>query len=525
MEGRGGKALCWDDCICPVCLEMFLEPVTLPCTHTFCKSCFLESVDKTTLCCPMCRKRVSTWARLNSKKKTLVNEQLWRQIQTSFPTQCQRRLSGQDADVECDLELSGFVPRVSEPGELRQEYEDQISKLTEQKRTVEEEERKASEEYIQRLLAEEEMLLQTERQRAEEDERLARLLSHELNTVPSSSDNSCPVTHTKTKQKVTLGQIKKFLSPLSKTSHSYSSPTSSFVANKENILVFQRNTLSHSEGPLPTLDYYGSQADTYNSQSDRPETLILHAPPVLINMEDHNNSVYHTGEAGPSPSKRKSSELQMAEDEVVMATKRGCHTPPSSSLSSFSLVLQDKAATEEAVKEIAEREAELLLRKKQEEEDWRLALLLQKEFNQEEKQRATDRRKGSGDAYLLRQKGDKTKTKSTAVHNTKTHQRSNTTNISNPSSCFQSVSSITNLNNRDTLESSSSSVTLSVPSFSISSSSKKMTPNTSSLSSTSVTQLSRISKQATLTDMFSGKLNPANERRAFFGSETLTPSE
>uniref|UniRef100_A0A3Q2V8J3 RING-type E3 ubiquitin transferase n=1 Tax=Haplochromis burtoni TaxID=8153 RepID=A0A3Q2V8J3_HAPBU len=87
--------LSWVHCLCPVCLEVFMEPVTLPCTHTFCKVCFLESVDKATLCCPMCRKRVSTWARLHSRNNTLVNETLWRRIQTCFPRQCEHRLSGQ----------------------------------------------------------------------------------------------------------------------------------------------------------------------------------------------------------------------------------------------------------------------------------------------------------------------------------------------------------------------------------------------------------------------------------------------
>lgn len=34
---RRGGALSLEDCRCPVCLEIFMEPVTLPCTHTFCK--------------------------------------------------------------------------------------------------------------------------------------------------------------------------------------------------------------------------------------------------------------------------------------------------------------------------------------------------------------------------------------------------------------------------------------------------------------------------------------------------------
>lgn len=104
QEGTLNRA----DCLCPICLEIFLEPVTLPCTHTFCKPCFLETVDKANICCPLCRKRVSTWARLNSRNKTLVNTELWRRIQDAFPTQCQRRLNGvgeEEEDVNGKLDV------------------------------------------------------------------------------------------------------------------------------------------------------------------------------------------------------------------------------------------------------------------------------------------------------------------------------------------------------------------------------------------------------------------------------------
>uniref|UniRef100_A0A673FWH2 RING-type E3 ubiquitin transferase n=1 Tax=Sinocyclocheilus rhinocerous TaxID=307959 RepID=A0A673FWH2_9TELE len=114
------------DCLCPVCLDIFLEPVTLPCMHTFCKPCFMETVDKSNICCPLCRKRVSTWARLNNRNKTLVNVELWRRIQDAFPTQCERRVQGIDDD---DDAVTIPRPRVCQPGELRKEYEDQISKV------------------------------------------------------------------------------------------------------------------------------------------------------------------------------------------------------------------------------------------------------------------------------------------------------------------------------------------------------------------------------------------------------------
>ncbi|XP_070762175.1 E3 ubiquitin-protein ligase rnf168 [Enoplosus armatus] len=378
--GTRGGTLSLDDCRCPVCLEVFMEPVTLPCTHTFCKACFLESVDKATLCCPLCRKRVSTWARLNSRNNTLVNQQLWTQIQTSFPLQCQRRLSGQDAITEDDPEASVCFPRVSQPGELRQEYEDQVTKLSEEKRVLDEEERRASEEYIQRLLAEEEELLQEEKRRREDDERLARLLSNQLNSAAVSQENLRPADVTPAKKKeVSAGQIEKFLCPRpSKTSSSDCSSASSFMANKVQL---------QAERPLPKLDYYGTQTN-----SDRSE------PAASVEDQLHPGSLgsHLIRDTGLSLAKRKSSELETTEDEEGMGTKRVCHSLPSSSTT-----LEVGGS---ALIGVTEWEAELLSRRQhQEKEDRRLALLLQKELDQEERQRATDRRKGSSDAYLLRQ--------------------------------------------------------------------------------------------------------------------------
>ncbi|KAM7412462.1 hypothetical protein PAMA_020039 [Pampus argenteus] len=384
------KAL--DECLCPVCLEILLEPVTLPCTHTFCKGCFLESVDKTSLCCPMCRKRISTWARLNSRSNTLVNERLWRQIQITFPQQCQRRLSGQDAVTEDDPGVC--FPRVSEPGELRQEYQEQITKLTEEKQVLDEEERKASEEYIQRLLAEEEALLQEERRRREDDERLARILNQELNSASVSQENLRPADMTPAKKKkVGAGQIEKFLCPLP----SDCSSASSFMSNKENILLSQERL--QAERPLPRLDYYGSQTlgsrlDERDGHTDSSEAPQLHP----VSVEDQSPL---RGGAGPSSAKRKSSELETTEEEnEEMVSKKGCRSLPSTSSSSSSSSLE---AGGSALQRIGALESQLLSRRQQEEEDRQLALLLQKELDQEERQLATNRSKGSADAYPLRQ--------------------------------------------------------------------------------------------------------------------------
>jgi len=45
---------------CPICGDLFTDPKTIPCLHTFCKRCFekwIESNKKTAFisCCPLCR--------------------------------------------------------------------------------------------------------------------------------------------------------------------------------------------------------------------------------------------------------------------------------------------------------------------------------------------------------------------------------------------------------------------------------------------------------------------------------------
>ncbi|XP_050985308.1 E3 ubiquitin-protein ligase rnf168 [Labeo rohita] len=380
-ESSGG--LKRSDCLCPVCLDIFLEPVTLPCMHTFCKPCFLETVDKANMCCPLCRKRVSTWARLNSRNKTLVNVELWRRIQDAFPTQCERRVQGIEDD---DDAVTIPRPRVCQPGELRKEYEDQISKLVEEKRALEEAERRASEEYIQRLLAEEEERLAEERRRREEqqlenDEKLARLLSQELNSGPISetSWNTKPTDNTPAKKtKPNMGVIEKFLRPVphKQPSSSDSSPDSSLMANKENILSPPKKPSTQSvEGTsklsTPVLDYNGKPSTSSSSPSRSEHTFVFNSP----------NS---------SSLKRKSTEVEL-QTEADLLTKKPCAALRCESPSADSVFLSEVAQYEEA----------LQTRWQQEEEDRKLALRLQRELDRES---TVDRSKGSADSYPLRQK-------------------------------------------------------------------------------------------------------------------------
>lgn len=85
---------------CPVCLSILIEPVTMPCSHELCMPCFKQYVEETSLLCPVCRKRISTWARQASREGTLINKRRWKMIKQCFPENVKRRLNGDESDDE-----------------------------------------------------------------------------------------------------------------------------------------------------------------------------------------------------------------------------------------------------------------------------------------------------------------------------------------------------------------------------------------------------------------------------------------
>ncbi|KAK9401081.1 UBX domain-containing protein 7 [Crotalus adamanteus] len=209
-------------------MDIFVEPVTLPCHHTLCNACFQLTVEKASLCCPFCRRRVSSWARYNSRNNTLINLELWEKIKKHFPEECQRRIHGQD--LENYLYIPQPIHCLSKPGELRQEYEAEITKVEAERRALEQEESKASEEYIQRLLAEEEEEQRLAEEREKKiavqllsDEVLARELSFNLNRSAEESIKNSPLPgpspsdycKTSKNKSSNSGDIKKYLSPKS----------------------------------------------------------------------------------------------------------------------------------------------------------------------------------------------------------------------------------------------------------------------------------------------------------------------
>ncbi|KFW03268.1 E3 ubiquitin-protein ligase RNF168, partial [Fulmarus glacialis] len=262
MSKKSEAPLSLSDCLCQICMEIFVEPVTLPCNHTLCNSCFQLTVEKASLCCPFCRRRVSSWARYNARRNTLINWELWEKIQKNYPKECERRINGQDLEEEICVPHPQH--KLSKPGELRQEYEAEISKVEAERRAHEQEENKASEEYIQRLLAEEEEehRLAEERRREMEkqlkqDEELAWQLSNSLNDdskghvlsspspAGSLSSETSPANLCKMKSKPSnSGDIQKYLSP--KLHHALGS--TSFSRTTERGRIDSDSVTSSNEG-------------------------------------------------------------------------------------------------------------------------------------------------------------------------------------------------------------------------------------------------------------------------------------
>lgn len=124
---------------------------------------------------------------------------------------------------------------------------------------------------------------------------------------------------------------------------------------------------------------------------------------------------FHLSTDGQTSSKRPSS------DDVMMPPKRVCLQPCSTSLPEVPGVEQ-------------------LSRQQQEEEDHRVALLLQKELDQEER-RDVDRRKRSSDAYSLRLNRHSVTSSSSTTRNTSSAPKESPKTTSRPKASSTTPSS------------------------------------------------------------------------------------
>uniref|UniRef100_A0A674F489 Uncharacterized protein n=1 Tax=Salmo trutta TaxID=8032 RepID=A0A674F489_SALTR len=60
--------------LCSICLDVFTEPVSIPCGHNFCKACISGYWDTSDLCqCPMCKEKFYRRPELPLKRHKLIN--------------------------------------------------------------------------------------------------------------------------------------------------------------------------------------------------------------------------------------------------------------------------------------------------------------------------------------------------------------------------------------------------------------------------------------------------------------------
>ncbi|XP_060769812.1 E3 ubiquitin/ISG15 ligase TRIM25-like [Neoarius graeffei] len=94
-----------DQFMCPVCLDLLKDPVTIPCGHSFCKvcinGCWDQEDQKGVYSCPQCRYTFSTRPVLcrNNMLDEVVEKLKKTQVQAASPAHC---YTG-PGDVECDF--------------------------------------------------------------------------------------------------------------------------------------------------------------------------------------------------------------------------------------------------------------------------------------------------------------------------------------------------------------------------------------------------------------------------------------
>ncbi|XP_072263759.1 E3 ubiquitin-protein ligase RNF168 [Pyxicephalus adspersus] len=447
------------ECLCSICREILLEPVTLPCNHTLCHPCFQMTVEKASLCCPFCRLRVSSWARRNARSGTLINQELWEIIQRQYPEECKRRASGLDTE-EDDFE-DGFTPyptpQLCKPGEIRKEYEAEISKIEEERLKREDEERRASEEYIQKLLAEEEteQRLSLERsqrdleEQMKKDEELAWMLNSDLNESTTSSGHvslvESPVIHKKTvstkscknvkNNRTQPGDIERFLTP--KSVKIRGTEGSGYVRNGDlqHIIMgaehFSALQDELDDDGMPTLSPQSyvlpNQSSLEESDSEQLPGLTKYSPirNALLIKESSENKIL--GQTITNDSCLAMTTLQFSPPRCSNSLdfSRRWHNPqlldvtsipelqnkqsPKRTLEFFGNPPSEKRpcldnciTPESHTNRLKELEETLHERKLQEEQDRLMALRLQKLLDKELKQ--VSRLKGSPDEYKLRPK-------------------------------------------------------------------------------------------------------------------------
>ncbi|XP_038042522.2 LON peptidase N-terminal domain and RING finger protein 1 [Anas platyrhynchos] len=100
-----GELLSISDLECSLCIRMFLEPVTTPCGHTFCKECLERCLDHRPNC-PLCKQSLREYLKAGSYSCTVLLQDI---MLATFPTQLAERRELHQAEM---AELSNLTKNI-----------------------------------------------------------------------------------------------------------------------------------------------------------------------------------------------------------------------------------------------------------------------------------------------------------------------------------------------------------------------------------------------------------------------------
>jgi len=309
------------DVACPICLCILVEPVSMPCHHVICSPCFQETLTHSNISCPVCRARLSSWARKATKQKTLVNKIIWDFIQDKFSLEVKSRLEGDD--ITDPDEILPCIPnhQFAETGEIKSEFEAALTRENEAREKLKREEEEKSKDLILKYKEEYEL----NRRREIEDQELALMIQ---NTPSPGKENRL----VQKKKNIVRGPLDSFLSssqPMSPSQGSQSllkSPVSSqstmeksnknsqnpkTLFSPNNITKFMKeNKLPSQRQSISPLAIRSSKADSENQKdlntSPAASTQKFESS-LLLELEDSPN--LFSSSANNSSCKYKSQSL------------------------------------------------------------------------------------------------------------------------------------------------------------------------------------------------------------------------
>uniref|UniRef100_A0A8D0DD88 Si:dkey-206d17.15 n=1 Tax=Sander lucioperca TaxID=283035 RepID=A0A8D0DD88_SANLU len=187
-----------DQFLCSICLDVFTDPVTIPCGHNFLKTCITEHWDIDLPCqCPNCREVFNTKHEL--QVNTVISEmkaELWKTGAEILQMIQKRRLKIQEikhseelSDEDADREISEGVQIFTA---LKESVERSLAELI---KTIQEKQRK-TEKPAEGFITELEQEISEMKKRSTEVEQLLQSEDHlhllqsftSLNTVPPTKD-------------------------------------------------------------------------------------------------------------------------------------------------------------------------------------------------------------------------------------------------------------------------------------------------------------------------------------------------